>query len=462
MSETTRILVVDGSEVSRTIISRSLNDQLDDADITVCANAAEANQQLQQAEFDLITTSLMLPDIDGLELCRQIRGSDKHRFTPLIVISGDADGRLLREGFAAGVTDYYDKSRGYSGFAQFIKRFTHRQSRLEGHALYVEDSATAAAVNGQMMQRHGLRITQVESAEGAFELLKECLPGGPRYRDPFDIVITDFFLKGSMTGGDLLHAIRTRFNLSQQEMPVLVITGSTSDERQVEVFHAGANDFVSKPIVEEILMARLRSLLLIKQQFSALRRQAEKLHHLAITDMLTGVRNKRYLLDNGEDFLNNQRNQPLWAMLLDIDHFKQINDTLGHITGDRVLEALGTLLLQSFPKDSMVVRFGGEEFAVLIPNCSREEAVARAETLRLAVERLRPVDIEITASIGICSTLDHPDQSLSKFLSLADKALYEAKSRGRNQCCIYTQQGIEAITLSVNTPPTLDARGGTS
>jgi len=456
MKNTTHIMVVDGSEVSRTIVGRSLKAQLDNAIITVCSSAADALDQLKDSHFDLITTALMLPDIDGLDLCRKIRNNEKHRYTPVIVISGDADARLLREGFAAGVTDYYDKSRGFHGFAEFIKAFTRRNRGMVGRILYVEDSPTAATVNGNIMKRHGLQITNVESGEQAIELLNESRPGGPHDKDPFDIVVTDFFLKGKMTGGDLLHAIRTRFNYSQQEMPVLVITGSASDERQAEVFHAGANDFVSKPIIEEILMARIRSLLLIKQQFCALRSQAEEMHQLSITDTLTGTRNKRYLLDTGEDFLKNRRNHPIWAMLIDIDHFKKINDTHGHITGDRVLEALGSLLIESFPEEAVVVRFGGEEFAVLLPNCTADEAMARAEALRRAVERLKPCKIDLTISVGLSSTLDHPNLPLTKFLSLADKALYSAKERGRNQSCIYSMNGVEVISMPDTQPTALD------
>jgi two-component system cell cycle response regulator len=395
----------------------------------------EACAWLERSHFDLITTALMLPDKDGLELIRYVRASSHHHYTPTIVVSGDADSRLLREGFAAGVTDYFDKSLGYRAFAGFIKDFMQRNSGMVGRILYVEDSQLAATVLARLMERHGLQIVHITHAEEALQLLRETAPGGPREAESFDIVITDFFLQGHMTGGDLLHAIRAKFHYSSQEMPVLVLTGAESDEKQVEVFHAGANDFVAKPIIEEVLMARIRSLLLIKQQFSALKRQTEALQNLAITDSLTRVFNRRYLLDHGDRFLANRNNHPVAALLLDIDHFKKINDNLGHITGDRVLKAIGGVLLDRLPEEAMAVRFGGEEFALLVPRCNTTQARECAEDLRSQIESSQPDGVNVTVSMGLATNENHPHMTLTQLLGHADKLLYTAKAEGRNKVC---------------------------
>lgn len=430
-----RILVVDGSEVARTLIVRILNEEMPDTETVTCASVQEARDCLENGRFDLITTSLMLADGDGLELSRQVRASSHHHYTPTVVVSGDADSRLLREGFAAGVTDYFDKSLGYRAFADFIKEFMQRHSGLVGRILYVEDSKLASILLTRLMERHGLHVTHTTHAEEALALLRDGGAGESPDAAAFDIVITDFYLEGNLTGGDLLHAIRAKFHYSQQEMPVLVLTGAEGDGKKADVFHAGANDFVCKPVVEEILMARIRSLLLIRQQFVALKRQNENMHRLAITDSLTRVYNRRYLLDHGEQFIASRRHYPVAAVLLDIDHFKRINDNLGHIIGDRVLEALGSLLLQRLPEDALAVRFGGEEFALLIPRCEAPEARRCAEDLRLEIEALNPAEVPITVSIGLATNQQNPELNLTQLLNHADKALYAAKAQGRNRVC---------------------------
>ena len=443
--KTTRILIVDGSTVSRQILSRILQSEITHAEVDNCKNGAEAIQKLDQNRYDLITTALMLPDMDGLALCRNIRGSSSHKYTPLVVVSGDADERLLQEGFKAGVTDYFDKSNGYKAFGDFIKSFIQRNSNLVGHVLFIEDSKTAAAVICDILERHGLKVTHADSAEFALDLLEK------QYNDkhaenPVDLVITDFYLQGDLTGGDLLYAIRTSFHYSQQELPVLVITGNDDQKTQVEVFHAGGNDFVTKPILEEVIIARIRLLLLIRHQFEALKQQAENMRWIASTDSLTGVRSKRYLVDNGEEFIKNPANQPVWAMIIDLDNFKKINDDLGHITGDHVLAELGAKLNKLYP-DDMVVRFGGEEFSILMKNQNQKDALKKTEKLRKDIEKLKPADVDLTISVGLASMQDHPESNLSKILSLAVKALFYSKDTGRNRVSINLPEGIQLSIL---------------
>lgn len=434
----TRILVVDGSSVSRAILTRILTEELTEAEVTPCASGHSAVTLLAKQRYDLVTTSLLLPDMDGLDLSRSIRRLGTNHYTPIVVVSGDADLRLLREGFEAGVTDYFDKSHGYRAFGDFIKSFVRRNACLVGRVLYVEDSRTTSTVITRVLEKYGLQVVHTPSAERALELLQN--DGGETDEHPFDLVITDFYLKGALTGGDLLHGIRAKHHYSQQELPVLVLTASEDEQTQIEVFHAGANDFVNKPIIEEVLLARVRSLLLIKHQYDALKQQAETMRWLAATDSLTGVRSKRYLLDHGEEYIRQPAHRPACAMLIDIDHFKRINDTLGHITGDHVLAALGDKLNASF-SDSLVVRFGGEEFCVLMPRTTPEQGVERADALRREVQALQPADVPVTISIGLSSAADHPELPLTRLLALADKALYQAKENGRNQVYLYGADG---------------------
>ncbi|MGE0080026.1 MAG: diguanylate cyclase [Thiohalomonadaceae bacterium] len=422
------VLVVDGSAVSRELLTRVISEELKGARVTACGSGHDALERLASEHFDLITTALVLPDMDGLYLCRHIRSSQEHYLTPIIVTSGDADGRLLREGFAAGVTDYFEKSHGYQAFGPFLRRFIERHASLSGRVLYVEDSHTVAAHTRKILERHGLHVEHVLSAEEALQLVRT------EFRGTFDLVITDMALKGELSGGDLLHVLRTQLRYSQEELPVLVLTGDEGVQTQLEVFRAGANDFVSKPLVEEVLMARVRLLLTVKHQFDTLRQQAQAMQRMAVTDSLTGVYNRHYLVNEGTRFAADKRHQPLWVMIIDLDHFKRINDNHGHLTGDIVLTAVGQLLSERF-QDGLPVRFGGEEFAVLVPHCTRQQAGARAEELRAAVAALKPGGVSISVSIGVACSEQHPEGDLNALIALADKALYAAKAAGRN--CIY-------------------------
>ena len=428
-----QILVVDGSEVARLIIQRTLEETLPEASVLLCSSGEEAIALLDEHPVDLVSTSLRLPDMDGLDLCRHIRRRKVSAHVPVIVVSGDANARLLEGGFEAGVTDYFDKSLGYREFAGFLRSFLARTSGLVGRVLYVEDSATTAHHVIRVMENHGLDVVHTQTAEKAFELLElaQASEGG----QPFDVVVTDFYLRGSMTGGDLLHAIRARLHLGQQELPVLVLTSAEESDRQVEVFHAGANDFVCKPVVEQILIARISSLLTIRQQYAALRKQADEMHHMAITDTLTGVRNKCYLLRQGERFLADRRHQPVSLLVIDLDRFKHLNDSYGHLVGDHILEALGGLLRECLREDTLAARFGGEEFVVLLPRCPLEEGIRRAEEIRERIEHLYPEGIQITASVGVACTEQHINADLPSLLAMADKALYQAKQTGRNRVC---------------------------
>lgn len=430
-------MIVDRSEVARSIISHILQKEMEEAFIVTCGSAEEALEYLHREKFDLITTSLLLPGLDGLDLCHEIRKSDKQHLTPVIVVSSDADTRLLREGFSAGVTDYFNKSLGYKRLVEFIKDVAQRHAGLVGRVLYVEDSPSTAQATQTLMEKHGLYITHVTSAEEALELLKKSKNGENEKltdTDEFDIIFTDFFLAGHMTGGDLLYAVRTQLHCSRQEMPILVITIEDNEKCQTEIFHAGANDFITKPVIEEVLIARIKSLLLVKHQHNVLKRYSKDMYHLATTDSLTGVRNKRFLLDEGTTFI--AQNPRLCMMMVDIDNFEAINGEQGHIIGDHVLHVFGKFLNSYFPKEAIIARFAGKKFTVLVPDCTLDKGKAIAENLRRRVMKLNPEEIPITVSIGLTSSEGVAETNLATLISDADSALHSAQMQGYNRTCL--------------------------
>jgi len=243
------------------------------------SDANTALKCLKEDNYDLVTTSMMLPDMDGLALCRKIRENSDTRVIPVIIISGNPDERLLREGFSAGVTDYFNKTRGHAELVEFISNYLERTIGAAHRVLLVEDSLTVATLIRKILQKQGMHVVHYPDAEEAFNLLKEIQEDEDTSLQ-FDIVVTDFYLEGQMTGGDLLYAIRTQLHKSQQELPVLVMTGNDSPEQQVEFFNAGANDFIVKPAVEQVLVARIKSLVLIRQQYLTLQRQKHQMEML--------------------------------------------------------------------------------------------------------------------------------------------------------------------------------------
>lgn len=430
-----RILVVDSSPSARAMISRSFQQTAAMIQCESCGSAGEALEHLENNHYDLVTTSMMLPDMDGLALCRKIRSNKTTRLIPVIIISGNADERLLREGFSAGVTDYFDKTRGHVELVSFIANYLERTVGAAHRVMLVEDSATVATMIRKSLQKQGMHVSHFARAEEAYNLLKEIQED----TDPsqqFDIVVTDFHLEGTMTGGDLLSAIRTQLHISPQELPVLVMTGNDSVDQQVELFNAGANDFITKPAVEQVMVARIKSLVMIRQQYLTLQRHKRQMELLSLTDSLTGTFNRRYLNIHGIKLASDSGSLPMAVMLLDIDHFKSVNDSHGHVGGDKVLSNVGQILRQSMPGDAITIRYGGEEFCILLPRVRVEQAQTIAESLRANVKDIDTDGIHVTLSIGICEINEQAQPDLEGALNKADVALYSAKKNGRDQVMV--------------------------
>ncbi len=254
-SPSPRILVVDGSKVVRKMIEGVLREQLPLADILLCGSGAEAQAALQQGAINLVTTSLRLPDMDGLELARHLREHTPQAYIPIIVVSGDVQDRLEMRSITDDVTDYFDKSQGFTALAAFIKGYVAPESAPDGEVLYVEDSKVVAVATRRMLEKHGLKVMHCSSVEDAIAWLESALVQG-RIPGP-DVVLTDVYLKGELTGKDLVRAIRKDFGYPKGQLPVLVMTGDANPANQTELLRAGANDLVLKPIEERLLITKL-------------------------------------------------------------------------------------------------------------------------------------------------------------------------------------------------------------
>ncbi len=255
-SDTPRIMVVDGSRVARKLIEQVLLKDVPGVSVISCETGAEAKTALQEGIVDLVTTALRLPDIDGLDLAHYIREHAPQAYIPIIVVSGDAQERLVNRSFGDDVTDYFDKGLGFSALSAFIKGYVCPEPEAGGEVLYVEDSRVVAVATRRMMEKHGLRVTHVVSVEDALAHLDTAREQG-NIPGP-DVILTDVYLKSGLTGHDLLERVRgTDYGYGKGLLPILVMTGDDNPANQSALLRSGANDLVQKPIEERLLITKL-------------------------------------------------------------------------------------------------------------------------------------------------------------------------------------------------------------
>lgn len=255
-SETPRILVVDGSRVARKLIEQVLVKDVPGVTVISCETGEEAKTALQEGVVDLVTTALRLPDMDGLDLAHYIREHAPQAYIPIIVVSGDAQERLINRSFGDDVTDYFDKGLGFSALSAFIQGYVRPEAEAGGEVLYVEDSKVVAMATRRMMEKHGLKVTHVISVEDALAHLETARAQG-RIPGP-DVILTDVYLKSGLTGKDLLECLRgPEYGYGKGQLPILVMTGDDNPANQSALLKAGANDLVQKPIEERLLITKL-------------------------------------------------------------------------------------------------------------------------------------------------------------------------------------------------------------
>ena len=248
-----RVMVVDGSKLVRKMIGDVLVREVADAELVACGSIEEARNALAQGAVNLVTTSLVLPDGDGIALARTVREASGQAYVPIIVVSGNAQDALEARRFTEDVTDYFDKGLGYSALAAFIRGYVQPESIPGARVLYVEDSKVVALATKRMLERNGLVVVHFVGVEEALEYLEQHRGSD----DPgADLVLTDVYLKGKLEGSDLLKRVRNDFGYGKRRLPVLVMTGDANPDNQSELLRMGANDLVLKPIEERLLVTK--------------------------------------------------------------------------------------------------------------------------------------------------------------------------------------------------------------
>ena len=256
VSDAPRVMVVDGSRLVRKLIGDTLLRELPNAEVIDCGGLEEARAVLAKGTVDLVTTALVLPDGDGLALARMVRETAGQAYVPVIVVSGNAQEALETRAFTEDITDYFDKSLGHGALAAFIRGYV-QPGPIEGaRSLYVEDSRVVAVATRRMLERQGLQVLHVISAEDALEHLHR-FTGREDGDVGCDLLLTDVYLKGVLSGRELLNQVRGVFGYGKRRLPVLVMTGDDNRDNQATLLREGANDLVLKPIEERLLVTKV-------------------------------------------------------------------------------------------------------------------------------------------------------------------------------------------------------------
>jgi two-component system cell cycle response regulator len=276
------------------------------------------------------------------------------------------------------------------------------------------------------LEAAGYEVTLCESGQAAFEASQTTR---------FDLIVTAIEIAGE-DGLRLCSQFRSRE--ATRHVPILMILDDLDLQRLAKGLDLGVTDYVVKPVDRNELGARVRTQVRRRRYHDRLRAMLDRSVSMAFTDSLTGVYNRRYMNAHLDRKLMEiaETGKPVSVMLFDIDHFKRVNDTHGHATGDTVLKTLADRVSGSVRETDLLARYGGEEFVLVMPATDADIALKVADRLRarLAAEPVAvgALELEVTISAGVASTFD-PSETPDSLLERADMALYRAKQNGRNQ-----------------------------
>jgi len=451
-----RVLVVDDVEANVKLLEAKLSSEYFDV---LTASSGYAALQIADTELpDVILLDVMMPRMDGFEVCRQLKSRRQTADIPVVMVTALSDVASRLRGLEAGADDFLTKP--VNDIALFARvRSLVRLKRMMEELRVREDicqqlggpGAPAAEPEGSA------RILIVDDDEFAVARMSETLSPIATVRhasncaEAWSLVATDMDLviaSLSIQGSDALRFVsQCRANEASRQLPILLISEDRDLPRLAKGLDLGANDYVTRPVDRNELQARTVTQILRKRLQDRLQKSYQRCIELALTDPLTGLYDRAYLDRHLDELIKRVHQDGITAAVLmfDIDHFKQVNDTHGHDAGDDVLRELAARTLNSVRSVDLVARQGGEEFVVVMPETDLSIAAAVAERLRAAVAR-EPFtvkadgqNISITISVGVTSAAAGDDRE--RMLKRADIALYMAKNQGRNRVVVRSPDG---------------------
>ena len=421
------VLIVENSRFYQQILSKLILDA--GATATFTETGASAIEMLKSSPFDMVCFALHLQDMNGIHFCKQARTLQSAKNIPFILLTSADSNDTYSESLKSGVTEVFNKADS-DRFALYLKEVIQEKSfrPMHGKVLIIEDSKFISDMVAAYVNTLGLSSDQFTTGEEALKSFAI---------NDYDLIVTDIILEGKMNGMAVVREVR-RIGNKKQRTPILAMSGMDDVARKIELLKSGANDFISKPLNEDELITRVKNLVVNKQLMDTVEIQQAQLLEMAMTDQLTRLYNRHYLSDIAPKKINESyaNKQPLSLLIVDLDHFKNVNDTYGHASGDVVLKAVADVIHELCKTEGIAARFGGEEFVIVLPQCDLKCAQDKAEKLRKNTEALNPDDIHITASIGIATLPLKHSCDFEALFAAADKAVYEAKESGRNRAVV--------------------------
>ena len=445
-----RILVVDDIEANVRLLKAKLEAEY--YEVIAACDGPSGIEMARSERPDIILLDVMMPGMDGFETCRRLKAEPATEHIPVVMVTA-LDGRRDRlTGLEAGADDFLNKPiddvtlfarvRSLARLKQMIDELREREA--SGRRLGVIEGPIGR------LNRAGARIVIADDNERqarriADELAIEHRPVIEPDPDKAMLAVkarADLLIVNAASRGfdGLRLAAHARSEEALRHMPVLAIVDPDEKSRAIKALELGVNDILAKPVDPEELAARVRTLVRQKRYTDYLRSNLDLSMEAAVTDTLTGLHNRRYMSSQAGALVKRATHggEPVSALLVDIDHFKRINDTFGHDVGDEVLREFAVRLATNVRAIDLACRYGGEEFVVVMPDTQLKDALRIAERLRLHVAgtpfRAPGLSdpLTVTISVGVACTLGAGDTQ-EALLKRADAAVYEAKAHGRNQ-----------------------------
>lgn len=472
---TARILVVDDIPANVRLLEAKLMAEY--FEVLTASDGPAALEVANTQAPDLILLDVMMPGMDGFEVAERLKADPKTRHIPIVMVTALTDTADRVRGLEAGADDFLSKPvNDIALFARVrslarlkvmmdelrVRHATTGEMDLVGEAprdaeedaangqiLMVESEDMLAGRLTEFLTEAGHRIRRATNGAEALELGRE--PG-------LDLIMVSLSLAGE---DGLRLCSQFRSQEETRHIPILLILDETDLVQLAKGLDLGVTDYLIRPIDQAELLARTRTQVRRRRYHDKLHQMLDDSISLAYTDALTGIYNRRYMDAHLDRKILEiaQTQKPVSVMMFDIDHFKRVNDSYGHASGDEVLKAMAQRMSGGIRDFDLLARYGGEEFVVIMPSTPADISLMVAERLCRAIEG-EPFEasgsetpLTITASIGVATTTD-PTETAEALLGRADAALYQAKNGGRNQVC-----SAEAPDAAGTAAPTAVAAG---